>query len=674
MGSHERTENVPRAHSTAPAAPLAIAALLGLMGFPAVARAQQPDPKAGPRASESQTTDKKDGSKSGDDKSLLEKSSEPEPTPFDRVFADDWFATARPTFEIHGYYRVRSELFAHFDLGRRDEPSRALWPRPASDAYVDTSGTSHTVNLCGDDPMNPEACSSFTQGGANTRLRIEPTLTVSDNIRAVAQIDLFDNLVLGSTPEGYTSRPSGSGGYEVQQSGGYTPIGAFAATQWAPSGGTSSLSDSIVVKRAYGEYVSPIGTFRFGRMPNQWGLGMMYNSGDGYDQDRGSTVDRIMIKSGIPGWELYFAGMWDFADEGVTGGPFYGCQESSGSGSCASTELQAKRYDLIQSDDMYQWGLQVYRKRDPGLEKLDLAQGKVVVNGGAYGIYRNQALESVAPLGASSREVTDTLVRRGYEAFVPDAWAELKWKKLYIGVEAALVWGSIDNTNVRTGSNNFDNPDVPGDKADGWNLRQFGFAFESQWRAVEDRLRVDFGFGFASGDSDVEGINGLGSGTSDEALGGLDSQLTKNRTFSSFRFHPDYQIDQILFRRIMTRVQSAYYFRPGFAYDVMRKGDGQRAGGGLNLVWSRASEPVQAPGNAPDLGVELDAKIYYQGLGGTFDAQGNPKTGFYGQLDYAVLFPLDGLGYLPGERAALGEEATSLSVAHMLRLYMGIMF
>lgn len=611
-------------------------------------------------------------------------------TPFDKVFTTDWFSTARPSLEIHGYFRVRSELFFNFDLGRHDDPSGALWPRPASDQY-DFEGdngqlTTNTVQLCGD-PLNPEPCKSFTQGSANMRLRFAPVLTISDNIRAFSQIDLFDNILLGSTPEGYVNQPAGDpdGGYEVRQPGGYTPIGAFGATQWAPTAGQNSLSDSIKVKRAWGEYISPIGTFRFGRMPNHWGLGMVYNAGDGMDQDYGSTVDRIMFQTGIPKFELYFAGMWDWADEGAVGGPFYGCksaQDDEGNEiGCSDIDSQryqreAKRYDLSQSDDVYQWGLAVYRKRDPGREKLDLAQGNVVVNGGAYGMYRNQFLESRAPIGANPSEVRDSLTRRGYEAFIPDLWGELKWKKLRVGMEAALVWGSIENTVVQNG-NNFDNPDTAGDEDDGWNLQQFGFVVESDFRTVEDRLKISFDFGFATGDADVEGINGFGPGglsASEAPLGGLDAQLTRNRTYSSFRFHPDYQIDQILWRRIIGRVQSAYYFKPGITYDILRSYDGQRAGGGLDLVWSRATAPVQAPGNAPDLGVELDAKIYYQGLGGTYDPEGRPLTGFYGQLDYAVLFPLPGLGYLPGDKERLGEELTSTSIAHMLRLYLGMLF
>lgn len=607
-------------------------------------------------------------------------------TPYDRVFAENWFEKARPTFELHGYFRVRSELFVDFDLGRVDAPDQSLWPKPASHDYDIVGGGRNTVELCGDSPLDAEKCESSTQGGANIRLRVKPVLTISDNIHAYAELDVFDNLVLGSTSEGYSNQPSKDAGYEVRKRGGYTPIGAFAATQWAPIAGSNSLSDSIVVKRAWGEYVSPLGTFRFGRMPNHWGLGMVYNAGDGIDHDWGSTVDRISFTAGLKDLELYFTGMWDFADEGAVGGAFYGCRrllsttEPANAPECdpraidaGRYDLEAKRYDLIQGDDVDQWGAAIVRKRAPERARLDLAQGGVVFDVGAYGVYRSQTLESSAALGATSSEVAETLVRRGYETFTPDVWADFRWNRLRIGLEAALVWGSIENTDTNGGSN-YDNPNASGDEEDGFALRQFGIAVETSYRAVEDRLRLGFNAGFATGDDDVEGINGYGPGglsAGEAPLGGLDGQLTRDRTYSSFRFHPDYQVDQILWRRIMTRVQSAYYFKPAVEYDFLRHTDGQRAGGGFNAVWSRASEPVQTPGNAEDLGVEIGAKVYYQGPSGTFDLDGQPTTGFFGQLDYAVLVPLQGLDYLPGE--SVPDEA-SLVPAHLLRLYLGILY
>ena len=59
------------------------------------------------------------------------------------------------------------------------------------------------------------------------------------------------------------------------------------------------------------------------------------------------------------------------------------------------------------------------------------------------------------------------------------------------------------------------------------------------------------------------------------------------------------------------------------------------------------SEFIQTPGHARDLGIELDGKIYFQSRDGTLNDNPNKKGGFYTQLEYGVLFPLGGLGYLP---------------------------
>lgn len=610
--------------------------------------------------------DAKDAKKAkGDDET-------PEGTEADTdVISKEWFETARPIFELHGYYRLRTEFFSSFSLGRRDVSGAALWPRPADDSFVDGEGP-NVVDLCGDDPTNPEPCHAKVQAGANMRLRIEPSITVSDNLRAVAQLDLLDNMVLGSTPEGYVNQPSSSGGYEVRQRGGYTPIGAFAGTHWAPSAGQNSFTDSIVVKRAWGEYVSPVGTFRFGRMPSHWGLGMLYNAGDGRDSDWGTTADRIMFSTGIPDWDLYAAGMWDFANEGAVGLPNRACSTGE---SCGQLELEGQRFDLTQSDDVDQWGVTIVRKRSPERAMLDLARGDVVLNAGFYGTYRNQTLESSPALGATSRQLTETFVRRGYEAVTPDAWVQFLWKQLRIEAEMALVWGGIENTDTQ-GGNNYPNPAGGVDAENGWNVRQFGLALETEFQAIEDRLFIEFGFGFATGDDDVEGINGFNGSGRSSALGGLDEQLTRNRTFSTFRFHPDYRVDLILWRNILQRVQSAYYFRPSIEYDFLKGKDGQRAGGGVAVIWSRATEPLQTPGNAPDLGFEIDTTVHYQAPFGTLGSDG-AMTGFFTTLQFGVLFPLAGLGYLPGDEErlqAIGDGDTSLSIPLNLRWYCGIFF
>ena len=573
------------------------------------------------------------------------------------IYAEDWWSHARPTFEFHGYFRVRAELFHNFALGRFDAPGNQIWPQPADNAYADLRGNT-PVALCGDTPLSRESCEDDTQAGANMRFRLNPELHISDNLRVLSQIDLLDNLVLGSTPDGYSNQPGGTGsGYRVVQRGGYSPAGAFASTQWAPSAGQNSTSDSIVVKRVWGEYLTPVGLLRFGRMPSHWGLGMLVNGGDGHDQDYGSTADRIMLVTGIKQYDLYFAGAWDFANEGAT--------------SAQLDERQGQAYDLAQLDDVNQYVLMAVRRRNPELQRLELARGDVVMNGGVYFAYRNQVLANdssaegtSASLGAPSANVTEGYIRRGAEMVVPDLWFQLLYDKFRFEIEAAMMFGSLETTSGSDYANAVDSEDP------GWKIRQFGLTAQSEFRAIEDRLRIQFGFGYASGDDDVESLIPQGEG--------LEPQLTTaERTFSTFRFHPAYNVDLILFRNLLSRVQGAYYFRPSVDYDFARDKNGQRLGGGAAVIWSRASEFVQTPGNKRDLGIELNFQLYYQSKDGTLNDNPDKMGGFFTSLQYGVMFPLGGFDYLPGEVedfANAGIPDVSSDTAQTLRWYMGVLF
>ncbi|MGK4003502.1 TIGR04551 family protein [Sorangium sp. So ce1036] len=569
------------------------------------------------------------------------------------VYAEDWWSHARPTFEFHGYYRLRWEFFNSFALGRQDAREGALWPQPLDNSY----DPAHSVQLCdpdynSDGTRSFRSCDSDTQAGANMRFRLNPELHISDNLRILSQIDLLDNVVLGSTPEGYANRPGANGGYEVVRRGGYSPLGAFAGTQWAPSAGVNAPTDSITVKRIWGEYMTPIGLLRFGRMPNHWGLGMVANSGDGYDSDYQSTVDRLMFVTGIKKYDLYFAGAWDWANEGAT--------------SYSLQNLEGQAHDLAQGDDVDQYVFVAVRRKNPELQKLELARGNAVVNGGVYFAYRKQALandrsggDRSAALGQSADDIAAGYVHRGAEMILPDVWLQLLYKKFRFELEAAMIYGSLD-TRTQDDSD-YRNPLSPDDA--GWGIRQFGIATQTELRAMEDRLRLHFGFGYATGDDDVPSLEPQG--------GGMDPQNSTDRTYSTFRFHPDYRVDQILFRNILSRVQGAYYFRPGVDYDFARDKNGQRLGGGASAIWSRASEFVQAPGNARDLGIELNFQLYFQSKDGTLNDDPDKMGGFYTALQYGVLFPLGGLDHLPGDPT---EGEVDLETAQTVRWYLGILF
>ncbi len=584
------------------------------------------------------------------------------------VYAEDWWSHARPTFEFHGYFRVRSELWDHFSLGRKDSPALQLWPQPADNSYTEVGadgrlGTPHTLLICGDsfqaDSKNYKACDNNTQAGANMRFRLNPELHISDNLRVMSQIDLLDNLVLGSTPEGYANQPSKSGGYEVVARGGYTPLGAFSSTQWAPQAGVNSTKDSIIVKRVWAEYTTPVGVLRFGRMPSHWGLGILANSGDGYDSDWQSTADRLMFVTGIKKYDVYFAAAWDFANEGAI--------------SAKVNEQQGQAYDIAQKDDVNQWVFAAQRRRSPDLQKLELAKGQFVLNGGAYFVYRSQELDNLttandkgSSIGQPSDNVKQGYIRRHAEAFIPDLWVQFLYEKFRFEAEAVLVAGSIENTSRTTEETDTKNDFDP--KNNGWKIAQFGLAMESDYKALEDKLKVGLGFGYATGDKDVESLA--------PAPQGLQPQLTTDRNFTTFRFHPDYRVDMILFRNLLTRVQGAYYLRPNVSYDFTRDKNGQRIGGQAALIWSRASEFIQTPGHQSDLGLELNFGLYYQAKDGTLNDDPDKFGGFFTSLQYGVLFPLGGLGYFNASKDVATKNGLDIGTqtAQTVKWYLGVLF
>jgi uncharacterized protein (TIGR04551 family) len=365
-------------------------------------------------------------------------------------------------------------------------------------------------------------------------------------------------------------------------------------------------------------------------MPNHWGLGMLENSGDTYDSDWQSTVDRIMFTTGFRSLDLYISGAWDFPNEG----PNSATWEST---------IGGQPYDYAQLDDVNQYTGMIARRRNPELMKLDLARGDVVLNGGGYFQYRDQLLAAEnIPIGTSSADLHraggSPYVRRSMRLYTPDVWFQLLYKKFRFEAEGAMVAGSIRSVQAASG----------GDSAD---IMQFGVATQTEWKAVEDRLRLQFGFGWSSGDSGLlpDQANRTGTLSPSRAGSAYSNRVTGNRKYTEFRFHPDYRVDLILHRNILGRVQGDYYFRPSIEYDFTRSAEGQKLGGGAAVIWTRASEFVQAPGHKRDLGIELNLGLYYQSKDGSLNDNPDKMGGFYTSLQYGVLFPMGGLNYLPNE-------------------------
>jgi uncharacterized protein (TIGR04551 family) len=594
------------------------------------------------------------------------------------VFSGDWWGHARPIIELHGYFRTRGELFHDFFLGRHNSSFAStpgtpgdpqyLWPIPLDQSYTSTDNKAqHNLAKCGPAAQPNQNCYDKTESSANLRLRINPELAISDNLRIVTQLDLLDNLVLGSTPDSYANQPAqgqktmGStqgfqypNGYQPAGINGYAPVSLFSTTQGPPTAGVNSWTNSIAVKRAWAEYMTPLGQIRFGRMPSHWGLGMVSNSGDGIDSDYQTTIDRILFVSGLKSLDLYFGAAWDFPSTGPTNAnPFsvYGGQP----------------YNTCNLCNVNEWSAFIAHRTNAEIQKLQLSRGDLVLNGGLYAIFRSQYLDVMpgsTPMTLDTSAASNSIEPRQAWTITPDLWVQALWRKLRFEAEAVTVQGQIG---YLTGLNQDITKPV--------SVRQYGVATQTEFKALDDKLDLQFGFGWASGDPYAYNTSTQGPAGALQPGNQLQqeySQGGQTSPLSTFRFHPDYRIDLIFFRNILSRVEGTYYFRPSVDYDFLRHADGERFGGGAALIWSRASEFEQAPGHKRDLGVEIDLQLYYQSRDGSLNDDPSKIGGFFTMLQYGVFFPMGGLDYLPG-LVASGFDA-SLATAQTLRLFLGVVY
>lgn len=568
--------------------------------------------------------------------------------------ADPTLATwtnPRPVFSLNGYLRVRGEYIDNYSLrrqpiGRLEGDPFIRWipidnsPSNGNNGVLPQGGcTGPPTSVAGP----AERCDgTATLRYANMRLRLQPTLAPSDNIRVHMMIDVFDNLVLGSTPD---VKSVNQFGQVVGRAPG-VPVDSLTLTSPPPEAYRNTVGDNILVRRAWGEVTnSTIGQLRFGRMGNQWGLGMLWNAGIGtnnldtvLDSDFQSEVDRIQLVGKFKG--MFFGVSWDFANKGYIYDPV--------------ENIQGIPYDASRLDDTRQWSFLFARRMDALAQEKRILGGKWVINGGAYFIYRSQFLStSTAPLFGAISDVENSFVRRDAKVYIPDGWVQVLRKNLRLEIEFAGILGKIQNIT----------PDgfPPTAEDEPYKLRQWGFAFEGEYRFLKQKLGVLLKGGAASGDPDVVGLSQYEN---------LAAQPVGKKNVTNFSFHPDYRIDLILWRNIMGRIAGAYYLAPAVSYDIIRTDFGRVLGARLDFIYSRAMYAQQTYSSEPNLGAELDISIYYRTENGP-----SFKDGFFAAGQFGILFPLNGLQYLQVDGISEpGTEGLGISRALVMRLVLGIEF
>ena len=162
--------------------------------------------------------------------------------------------------------------------------------------------------------------------------------------------------------------------------------------------------------------------------------------------------------------------------------------------------------------------------------------------------------------------------------------------------------------------------------------------------------------------------NNTQSGDIDGRQYNFDSMGNPSDTYiRNFRFNRSYQVDMILFRELLGGVTDALYVKPGASY---------RIADGFNVfaavIYSRAIYPESTPsahvvngaGVADgNLGLEINAGARYE-----------TEDGFFGELRWGILFPLQGLANNSANMTQFGGAPVTLESAQALRGSIGIHF
>jgi uncharacterized protein (TIGR04551 family) len=510
--------------------------------------------------------------------------------------------------ELDGYFRVRTNWFKNFNLGFNDDPTKGGAP------FIRPLGCQTPANPP-PTPVNTPCGSSLSD--ANMRLRLEPTVNIDETTALHAQIDMLDNQILGGTPEGQyldgTTPP------------GNIPIVAFSNNVVMPVAGVTDSKDSINVKRAWAEVGTPLGLVQFGRMPDQWGLGILHNAGGydpingtyDYDADHGDQVDRVSFSALVPGTRIKAMVALDWPASGListfTNNPV--------------GKITGQAIDLQDEDDVTQYSVVVSQTDTPVEFRDALDRGEHVLDWGGYFQYRTQQWDYSGTFKEGVTPDVTKLVNRNYKAYVFDPWVKFGVGDWLLEGEGAAVIGSVGT--VADYCQTFQAASCASGSV---ALRQLGGVARATYTGSEGKLRVGFETGYASGDQyDSEAII---NGKLTTVPGLMNIQYARlipqagDGNMTQFIFDPDYKIDLILFRHLIGAVTNALYLRPKLEYDISKN---------FTLkVWnvtSFAARPVATPGNGSMYGIEFDGDLGYN------------SPSFFAGVSTGVLFPLAALSH-----------------------------
>ncbi|MCA9508769.1 MAG: TIGR04551 family protein [Myxococcales bacterium] len=543
---------------------------------------------------------------------------------FSDTAANRGFSRFLNALELSGYLRTRLNYFRNPHLG----------------TYITSLGRGTSMflpNLRGyDSSSDSEANPAQNNFSANMRLRLVPTINISETIRVKATLDILDNMVMGSTPSymaGMSFNPS-------------NPIAMMSMSQSTPMLGVNTLDDAIRVKRVWGEASFPIGEFRFGRMPFHWGLGLLYHGGNGIDSDYGDQVDGFLFSTKV--FDHYLSPGYFFAYTGPNArGGGLGQTALNHPNYFLMPELGA-RYPLESNSTTHVFSLSLLKRHSDFVVHQKLEEGSTIFNYGIFASYRKQKLDSqYQNPKVDGNNAQSLVVERDANVGLLSLWSALSVGTFHLEMEFAGVWGKYQIGEKDTDLLAKDSAGNNVSKSDVWMLSG-GAAIESKYGFISDRLQLGLDAGWASSGP------GLGFGVRGK------KPHTSTDFKTDFTFNPGYTLDLLLYREVLGTVSGTFYVKPHLAY-FFNRNFGIRS----DIISSFAYNKANTSGDSHFLGIESDTSAFIR-----------TESGFYFSLAYGILFPLKGLNHknsaeiTPKDMKIFGEA----KVAQTLQTYIGLVF
>lgn len=146
---------------------------------------------------------------------------------------------------------------------------------------------------------NPNA--EGTSNSFDHRLLLRPSWMISDHAAIHAQVDVFKLTLWGDTADTYTDPVTGE---------------VIAVAQ---ADGVTTDGSGLQAVRGWGEAYTSWGRFSMGRMPMQWGAGILWNDGNDVTDEFGDSADRFQVTTKVG--PVFVMGAYDVQYEGFLGAP-----------------------------------------------------------------------------------------------------------------------------------------------------------------------------------------------------------------------------------------------------------------------------------------------------------------------------------------------------------------